>query len=862
MKNIKLPVLAVVFALFTSASLFSQENERLIKDYISAGKALKLQKSDLTDFTVINVDASKSLNADVVKIQQSFNGLPIYGAVATVVIKDRKVSYFKDNFQNSYVNASARIAGLDKKSAFSKLLQNLSLYSLKNYPVLEFNDADPENALAAKQRLVYAKINGNLVLSYEFLVPEEKTNHYWNVLVDANSGAVLSKIDLNLSCNFNHNAYTQVYPEGHKIVDHNEPLLNIPEDNKAAQSLLVPDNASYNVFQLPIEAPSFGSRTMVSNPWIVASSPEGWHFNGTTHYTITRGNNVFAYEDRDANNIAGSGSSPDGGAARNFNFPYNSASTPFNSLSAATTNLFYINNKVHDIFYKFGFNESARNFQQTNFGFGGLGNDYVNAESQDRGGYNNANFATPADGSRPRMQMYLWQASSRRFWYNAPSAAVSRVPTAGTSDFGDELDDIGVTGDVALSPVLLGCSALPAGSLTGKIGLIERGTCTFTEKVKNAQNAGAIAAIIYNNTGGAALTSMNGTDNTITIPSVIINNAEGEYIKTQLSGTVNVTLKRDIRYDGSFDNGIVAHEYGHGISNRNTGDGYTCLSSSSSKEQMGEGWSDFFALMLTNKPGDNASVARGIGTYAIGQANSGSGIRPAKYSPLFTVNDYTYNDTNGMEYDDGSGTMVPDVHSIGFVWATILWDLHWNFVQKYGYTADVSTNTTSGSSRVLQLVTDALKLQPCNPDFVTGRDAVLAAELLATGGADRCMIWRTFAKRGVGLNASAGSATDINDQLADFTVPAECFLATEEGTANAGISIYPNPAKNEFSIKLPSKTLGKVKVDIYDASGKLVAYQTMSGKESISTQNLPNGVYVVKIKGINVDYSSKLMIRK
>jgi hypothetical protein len=128
---------------------------------------------------------------------------------------------------------------------------------------------------------------------------------------------------------------------------------------------------------------------------------------------------------------------------------------------------------------------------------------------------------------------------------------------------------------------------------------------------------------------------MSGTDATITIPSVLISNTEGEYIKSQLSAntTVNVTLKNDpassITPDGSFDNGIVVHEYGHGISNRLTGTGAGCLNSSADKEQMGEGWSDFFALMLTNKAGDNASVPRGIGTYAVGQGISGGGIRPA-----------------------------------------------------------------------------------------------------------------------------------------------------------------------------------------------------------------------------------------
>lgn len=101
-----------------------------------------------------------------------------------------------------------------------------------------------------------------------------------------------------------------------------------------------------------------------------------------------------------------------------------------------------------------------------------------------------------------------------------------------------------------------------------------------------------------------------------------------------------------------------------------------------------------------------------------------------------------------MEYNNGQA-IVPDVHSIGFVWATMLWDLNWEYVAKYGYASDVTSGTTNGSARVLQLVTDALKLQVCNPTFVDGRNAILQAEMATTGGADKCMIWRTFAKRGL-----------------------------------------------------------------------------------------------------------------
>jgi hypothetical protein len=83
--------------------------------------------------------------------------------------------------------------------------------------------------------------------------------------------------------------------------------------------------------------------------------------------------------------------SPDGGATRNFNYPFSINDDPFNNQNASITNLFYINNKIHDIFYMFGFTPAARNFQNTNFGLGG-GNDYVQAEAQDGGGTNNANF--------------------------------------------------------------------------------------------------------------------------------------------------------------------------------------------------------------------------------------------------------------------------------------------------------------------------------------------------------------------------------------------------------------------------------------------------------------------------------------
>ena len=91
-----------------------------------------------------------------------------------------------------------------------------------------------------------------------------------------------------------------------------------------------------------------------------------------------------------------------------FDFPINTSySNGDQSEDAVITNLFYWNNIIHDVIYQYGFDEASGNFQENNYGNGGLESDSVNAEAQDGSGSCNANFATPPDGSNPRMQMYV-----------------------------------------------------------------------------------------------------------------------------------------------------------------------------------------------------------------------------------------------------------------------------------------------------------------------------------------------------------------------------------------------------------------------------------------------------------------------
>jgi extracellular elastinolytic metalloproteinase len=177
-------------------------------------------------------------------------------------------------------------------------------------------------------------------------------------------------------------------------------------------------NTNGGRFHIFPDHPGNSTQTTVSGPEPLPSgtpvgttpSPLGWVSNNTTI-----GNNADAYLDRDNTNAADTNGRPVS-STRDFIYNADLAQDPTITVNqmAAVTNLFYLNNVIHDKLYLHGFTEAWRNFQTNNFSRGGAQNDPVNAEAQDGGGTNNANFATPSDGSRPRMQMYLWTQTTPR----------------------------------------------------------------------------------------------------------------------------------------------------------------------------------------------------------------------------------------------------------------------------------------------------------------------------------------------------------------------------------------------------------------------------------------------------------------
>src|SRR6185312_819863 len=134
---------------------------------------------------------------------------------------------------------------------------------------------------------------------------------------------------------------------------------------------------------------------------------------------------------------------------------------------------------------------------------------------------------------------------------------------------------------------------------------------------------------------------------------------------------------------------------------------------------------------------------------------------------------------------------------VGEVWANMLWQVYWNLVDEYGFDPNLFDSWTQGGNNLaLQLVIDGLKLQPCNPGFVDARDAILLADQNLTGGDNQCLVWRGFAKRGLGANASQGDPNNTSDGTQNFTVPASaCGPVAQTDPASLSSTLLPTASE-------------------------------------------------------------------
>ena len=350
---------------------------------------LGLTPGDLADYEVTDVVPTRVTGATHVYLRQTYLGIPVYnGQLHVNVNRDGRILSVNNLFVPDLAQSiTAGAPALTLGAAVRGAARHLGVKMDAEPRALPGPAGARQEATVDGAGLSLSPIEGALVwlpvragevrLGWNFQIETTDRQHHYDLVVDATDGLVWTRFDWVASDQY------RVYNQPNESPNHATPV------------------------------PPADGRTLQVNPANGNASPFGWHdTNGATgaEFNTTVGNNAEAYTDVDANNTPDAGSSPSGGTTRNFDFALSLAQAPSAYRPAAVTNLFYWNNIIHDVQYQYGFDEPGGNFQVNNYGNGGAGNDSVRAEAQDGSGTNNANFGTPPDGSRPRMQMYVWTA--------------------------------------------------------------------------------------------------------------------------------------------------------------------------------------------------------------------------------------------------------------------------------------------------------------------------------------------------------------------------------------------------------------------------------------------------------------------
>ncbi|KAH9270388.1 hypothetical protein BASA83_007551 [Batrachochytrium salamandrivorans] len=203
--------------------------------------------------------------------------------------------------------------------------------------------------------------------------------------------------------------------------------------------------------------------------------------------------------------------------------------------------------------------------------------------------------------------------------------------------------------------------------------------------------------------------------------------------------TIYISTATEPSRDPALDNTAVIHELTHGLTARLTGGAQTkiCMTDTES-EGLSEGYSDIVAIIFTAGLKDTRNTRRTVGGYAKGDVG---GVRRYPYTTDMKFNPLTYQNVVGEE----------DPHRLGTIWATMLLEVYWNFVDAYGFSANLHDATQKeGNIIFLQLLVGTLMIQPCDPTFISARDAMLATDYAYYNGVHEHLIRQGFAKRGLG----------------------------------------------------------------------------------------------------------------
>jgi hypothetical protein len=306
--------------------------------------------------------------------------------------------------------------------------------------------------------------------------------------------------------------------------------------------------------------------------------------------------------------------------------------------------------------------------------------------------------------------------------------------------------------------------------------------------------------------------------------------------------------------DGDFDADVIIHEHTHGLSNRLHGNGSGLALDIA--RGMGEGWSDFYGHCMLSEPTDPI-----MGIYTTGAYDtylSGPGVNNAYYGirrfpkavKAFTGgpqnrphNPLTFNDIDSTKINLSDGAYSPrftgtadQVHNIGEVWSIALWEIRASMIQRLGWEV--------GNRRILQVVTDGMKLAPLNPTPLSERDAIVAGALASGTNADVADIWAGFALRGFGFTASIQNAGGVSSNGLGTVRVTEAFdlpnllqapnLTISDGGGNG--NGVPEPGET-LSLTIPiSNSTGNIAtgVSLQIVGGGSASYGTINSGSTVT----------------------------
>ncbi|KAG9110200.1 hypothetical protein FRC07_008226, partial [Ceratobasidium sp. 392] len=209
----------------------------------------------------------------------------------------------------------------------------------------------------------FATDSDHVALTYIVQVRNEQTLEWYAAFVDATSGEVINLVSL-------------------------------------------ASHASYRAIPFTSHDPTDGFKDL-TDPHDPIASPHGWHRYGNITTTETSGNNVHVYAEPTLNNTALQ-SSP----TNNYSYDFDPSASPSANKNAAVVNAFYVTNMMHDLLYRYGFDESSGNFQRDNYGKGGKENDPVRVAVHYHPGWNNAQFIASSDGQPGLMFLSTWATAT------------------------------------------------------------------------------------------------------------------------------------------------------------------------------------------------------------------------------------------------------------------------------------------------------------------------------------------------------------------------------------------------------------------------------------------------------------------